>query len=97
MARVYSRRARAAERPPVGAVYVGRPTVFGNPFRVTETFSRGNAVIAYRDWIHKPEQAGLRARIREELRGKDLVCWCAPNACHADVILEIANTDGRSD
>jgi hypothetical protein len=26
-----------------------------------------------------------------ELRGKDLVCWCAPDACHADVLLELAN------
>lgn len=29
---------------------------------------------------------------RQELRGKDLACWCAPGApCHADVLLEIAN------
>jgi hypothetical protein len=26
-----------------------------------------------------------------ELRGKDLICWCAPEACHADVLLELAN------
>jgi hypothetical protein len=26
-----------------------------------------------------------------ELRGKDLVFWCAPLACHADVLLELAN------
>lgn len=34
---------------------------------------------------------GQSALIREELKGKDLVCWCAPLACHADVLLEIAN------
>jgi hypothetical protein len=28
-----------------------------------------------------------------ELRGNDLVCWCAPEACHADVLLELANRD----
>lgn len=28
---------------------------------------------------------------KRELRGKDLACWCAPQACHADVLLEIAN------
>lgn len=28
----------------------------------------------------------------EKLRGRDLVCWCAPDAaCHADVLLELAN------
>ncbi|GAG87489.1 unnamed protein product, partial [marine sediment metagenome] len=26
-----------------------------------------------------------------ELKGKDLVCWCAPLPCHADVLLELAN------
>jgi hypothetical protein len=26
-----------------------------------------------------------------ELRGKDLVCWCAPDACHGDVLLVLAN------
>lgn len=30
----------------------------------------------------------------EELRGKDLACWCSPNQpCHADVLLRIANEE----
>lgn len=29
-----------------------------------------------------------------ELRGKDLLCWCYPAPCHADVLLELAN-DGQ--
>jgi len=30
--------------------------------------------------------------IRQELRGKDLACWCPlDQPCHADVLLEIAN------
>jgi hypothetical protein len=33
------------------------------------------------------------AAAKTELRGKDLVCWCAPKLCHADVLLEIANAD----
>jgi hypothetical protein len=28
----------------------------------------------------------------KRLKGKDLVCWCAPLACHGDVILKYANT-----
>jgi Domain of unknown function (DUF4326) len=27
------------------------------------------------------------------LRGMDLICWCAPDPCHADVLLELANAD----
>jgi hypothetical protein len=32
-------------------------------------------------------------RIRAELRGKDLACWCPlDQSCHADVLLEVANS-----
>ena len=31
--------------------------------------------------------------VKRELRGKDLACWCAlDQPCHADVLLEIANS-----
>jgi hypothetical protein len=30
----------------------------------------------------------------DELRGKSLVCWCAPERCHADVLLELCNSSG---
>lgn len=34
----------------------------------------------------------LREALDEELRGKNLACWCGPDAhCHADVLLELAN------
>lgn len=37
---------------------------------------------------------GIYARIRNELAGKNLACWCAEDQpCHADVLLEIANGD----
>lgn len=30
--------------------------------------------------------------VRRELAGRDLACWCPPGeACHADVLLEVAN------
>lgn len=76
---------------PEGSVYVGRPTVYGNPFVIGKDGSRARVVQLYREWM--TYQPGLRERARRELRGKDLVCWCAPEACHADVLLEIANSD----
>jgi len=27
-----------------------------------------------------------------ELRGKDLACWCAPEPCHGEVLLELADS-----
>ena len=29
----------------------------------------------------------------EELKGKDLVCYCKPARCHGDYLLKIANED----
>jgi hypothetical protein len=30
-----------------------------------------------------------------ELRGKSLACWCAPLACHGDVLLRLANAPAK--
>lgn len=54
--------------------------------------ARSIAVRAYREWINLPMRKTLRDRVRSELRGKDLACWCPIGSpCHADVLLEIAN------
>lgn len=88
--RVYSKR-KGAPPPPEGAVYVGRGTVWGNAWRIGVDGTREEVVEKYREFTMRPDKARLRERIRKELGGKDLVCWCAPEACHADVLLEVAN------
>ena len=88
---------------PADAVYVGRPSPYGNPYRVSEALMRGKAVEQYRSWINAKAQSGLREQMRTELRGCDLVCWCAPRGgiaadderqiCHAQVVMTVANDD----
>lgn len=86
--RVQSRR-RAGWRMPSGAVYVGRPTRWGNPWPVAE-LGRVEAVARYRAAL-LADPARLTAA-RRELAGWDLACWCPLDvACHADVLLELAN------
>jgi hypothetical protein len=69
------------------AVYVGRPSKFGNPFKMKDESEREEVIEAYRVWlkiqlIHDPH-------FLDELEGKDLVCFCPLNKhCHADVIIE---------
>jgi len=75
---------------PSGAVYVGRGSPWGNPFRVGRDGDRETVVRLYCEWVL--EQPDLMARIHE-LRGKDLVCFCAPKLCHAMVLRELANPD----
>jgi hypothetical protein len=75
---------------PAGAVYVGRPTRWGNRFGHDTPGSRAGAVRLFRLWVDQhPEYA---AAVRAELAGKTLACWCPlDQPCHADELLRIAN------
>lgn len=95
---------------PEGAVYVGRPSKWGNPYQVYKAvnglwvvrnymilgaFSRKSfaveaAVMEFRNLITDCLESNRN--YLDELRGKDLACWCSlSDKCHADVLLELAN------
>jgi len=75
---------------PASAVYVGRPTKWGNPFCIGRVDGDRETVIEkYHKYLMDHPRLVDDAKV--ELRGKDLVCWCSPDACHADVLMEIAN------
>lgn len=74
---------------PKGAVYVGRPTKWGNPYVIGKDGTRQEVVDLYGIWLH--EQIHTGQLDLDELRGRDLVCWCAPEACHADLLVVLAN------
>ena len=97
MAKVWNKRQNGIPRD---AVYVGRPTKWGNPFSHRsgtlakhKVATRDEAVDAYEAqllrWFARDPEA--KQRLQAELRGKDLVCWCTPARCHADVLLKYAN------
>jgi hypothetical protein len=50
--------------------------------------SAGTVIEKYSEWL--PGQPDLLAAL-PELKGKTVVCWCAPLACHANVLAELAN------
>ncbi len=77
-------------------VYIGRPSVFGNPFSHKEgtlaqftVASRDEAVQKYEEWLL--QQPELLEAVKE-LKGKVLGCWCSPQKCHGDVLSRIANS-----
>lgn len=76
---------------PPDAVYVGRPSKWGNPYRIEPAIGNTRELVigAYREWILN--QPSLVGAAKKELRGKDLICWCAPLPCHADILLGLAN------
>jgi|688.fasta_scaffold00571_65 hypothetical protein len=74
---------------PLDTVYIGRPSKWANPYVIDKHGTREEVIERYRLYlVLNPE---LYVAAKRELRGKDLVCFCAPEACHGDVLLEIAN------
>ena len=73
---------------PAGAIYIGRGSKWGNPFRIGPDGDRATVVAKYGRWLRDQHHL-LRAL--DELRGHDLVCFCAPLACHGDLLLWLAN------
>lgn len=70
-------------------VYIGRPSKWGNPFPLKSEDARQQEVWQYEQWLQT--QPELIAAAKRELRGKNLACFCAPKACHGDVLLKVAN------
>jgi hypothetical protein len=67
-------------------IYIGRGSKWGNPFKIGKDGTREEVIDKYREYIlNKPE---LLAAL-PELKGKVLGCWCAPKACHGDVLIEL--------
>src|SRR5579872_6149368 len=90
---------------PANTIYVGRPTVWGNPFKPSNgdcdhpdcgpkshpPLTRQGAVDAYRIYLPGLLAAQNKGLI-QTLRGKNLACWCRlDEPCHADVLLQVAN------
>lgn len=74
-------------------IYIGRPSVWGNCFSHQEgtlarfkVDSRAKAIEKYE--AHVRSSPELLRRL-PELVGKRLGCWCAPKACHGDVLVKL--------
>lgn len=78
-------------------LYVGRPTIWGNPFsHKPGGYVKPTNIVATREEAVEKfrEYAKTNKRILETLhmlKGKTLACWCAPKACHAHVLAEMAD------
>lgn len=77
-------------------VYVGRPSKWGNPYKVGDNdgfvliTERSVMIELYRMFATKKLE--IDPHWLDELKGKNLSCWCGMDeSCHADVLLELAN------
>ena len=84
---------------PEGAVYVGRPTMWGNPFETAFEFQCWLKHMvpencSLEDFIRLSPARDLIEKRLPELRGKKLACWCdLDHNCHADVLCELSNRE----
>lgn len=79
-------------------VYIGRDMThyvkgavgskWANPFSVNK-YGREKCLKMYRNYIMSDKK--LLSELAAELSGKTLGCWCAPDPCHGDVLIEILN------
>lgn len=85
---------------PEGAVYVGRynsrynlkQSKFANKFKIGVDGNRQEVIAKYADWLDGAIETGYITREDlDSLIGMDLVCWCAPLECHADVLIDYVN------
>jgi hypothetical protein len=68
-------------------VYIGRPSKWGNPFVIGRHGNRWDVIAKYGEFLMG--NPALLASIGE-LWEKDLVCWCHPELCHGDILVELA-------
>ena len=85
-------------------VYIGRKGVvfidkkrfpknssnFANPYKIGQHGTREDVLVKYKNYIlNKLENNEQLMRELVSLRGKNLGCWCCPNKCHGNILLEL--------
>lgn len=66
---------------------VGKPgKIYKNTSGMNERYTLDESLALYKIYVLNNEE--LMNSI-EELKGKTLGCWCKPNRCHGDVLIEI--------
>lgn len=75
-------------------IYVGRPTIWGNPFIIGKDGTRAEVIAKYEEWLRT--NSHLLALL-PTLRGYRLGCHCAPRDCHGAVLARLADRYGALD
>lgn len=88
-------------------IYIGRPSLLGNPFVIGRDGSREEVIRKYRRWLWNEIRRGVGPVFEELHRLAHLAqecelvigCWCVPQSCHGSVIkacLEWLNSSDRN-
>lgn len=69
-------------------IMIDRRTKWGNPFIIGKDGNRDEVIIKYEEYIRSSTEL---LRDLPELKDKILGCWCAPLACHGDILVKLLN------
>ena len=71
-------------------IYIGRGSVFGNPFPIGENgWTREDVIRLYKEWFYERlEKMPTFKKKVLGLKGFTIGCWCKPKACHGDIIVK---------
>ena len=83
-------------------IYIGRPSVLGNPFRLVKSEPRGSTLKKHMQYLRDCWAEGPNNPVRAELvrlarlvkNGQDVIlgCYCKPNPCHGDNLKYVIET-----
>lgn len=71
-----------------------KSSVFANPYKVGKDGTREEVIIKYKNYMMEKLNNDKDGELKKELlslKGKNLGCWCSPEKCHADILLELIN------
>jgi len=67
-------------------VYIGRGSKWGNPFVIGKDGNREEVISKYETYImNRPDLIAALPKLKDRVLG----CWCAPKACHGDILLKM--------
>lgn len=78
-------------------IYIGRGSIWGNPFKIGPDGDRAEVLRKYKDYLLRGEGRHLLGRL-DELEGSTLGCFCAPAGglttqdethCHGQLLLQL--------
>jgi len=70
-------------------IYIGRPSIFGNPYTIGRDGDRNEVVKQYKIYFY--DRIEKDKDFKESiswLKGKKIGCYCYPLPCHGDIIVK---------
>ncbi len=67
-------------------IYIGRPSIWGNPFSIGPDGTRDEVIRKYDKYILNQPKLLINLY---KLKGKRLGCFCKPKVCHGDILLRL--------